>query len=73
MLLLPCVQQKKTNLVSDGDIGTLPAVLPCSLHTILTDGFVGDGDSFWQSAVFQNDLRRQRLSKTTWIKHLIML
>lgn len=44
-------------LVSDGDVGALPAVLPCSLHTILTDGLVGDGNSLWQPAVFQNDLR----------------
>lgn len=52
-------------LVSDGDVGALPAVLPCSLHTVLADGFVCDGNSFWQTAIFQNDLRRQRLPKHT--------
>lgn len=44
-------------LVSNGDVGTLPAVLSCSLCTVLTDGFVGDGNSLWQPAIFQNDLR----------------
>lgn len=46
-----------TYLVSDGDVGAFPAVLPRSLHTILADGLVGDGNSLWQPAVFQNDLR----------------
>lgn len=44
-------------LVPDGDVGALPAVLPCRLHTVLTDGFVGDGNSLRQLGVFQNDLR----------------
>lgn len=44
-------------LVPDGDVGALPAVLPCCLHTVLTDGFVGDGNSLRQLGVFQNDLR----------------
>lgn len=44
-------------LVSDGDVGALPAVLPCSFHTVLTDGLVGYGNSLRQPAVFQNDLR----------------
>lgn len=44
-------------LVSDGDVGALPAVLPCSLNTVLTDRLVGDVNIVWQPAVFQNDLR----------------
>lgn len=44
-------------LISNGDVGTLPAIFPSSLHAVLTDGFVGDGNPLWQPAVFQNDLR----------------
>lgn len=55
--------KNKEHLISDGDVGALPAVLSCSLHTVLTDGFVVDGNSLRQFAVFQNHLRRQRLSK----------
>ena len=29
-------------LVSDGDVGALPAVLAGSLHTVLTEGLVAD-------------------------------
>lgn len=29
-------------LVTDGDVGTLPAVVPRSLHAVLTDGLVAD-------------------------------
>lgn len=59
-----CVLQSRTDLVSNGDVGTLPAVFPCAFHAVLTDGPVADGNSLWQSTVFQNDLRRQRLWKT---------
>lgn len=55
--------QNKEHLISDGDVGALPAVLSGCLHTVLTDGFVVDGNSLRQFAVLQNHLRGQRLSK----------
>lgn len=55
-------------LIANGDVRTLPAVFPSALHAVLTDGFVGDGNPLWQPAVFQNDLRRQRLRRTREIK-----
>lgn len=58
-----CNKKHRIYLVSDGDVGALPAVLPCSLHAVLTDGLIVDGNSLWQPAVFQNDLRGQRLTK----------
>lgn len=62
-----CNRKDRVYLVSNGDVGAFPAVLPCCLHTVLTDGFVGDGNSLRQLSVFQNDLRRQRLFKTRGI------
>lgn len=59
-----CVLQSQTDLVSNGNVGTLPAIFPCAFHAVLTDGPVADGNSLWQSTVFQNDLGRQRLWKT---------
>lgn len=49
-------------LISNGDVGALPPVLARSMHSVFTDGLVGDGDSLWQPAILQNDLRRQRLA-----------
>lgn len=49
-------------LVSNGDVGALPAILSSSYSTVLADRLVSDGNSLWQPAVLQNDLRGQRLS-----------
>lgn len=49
------------DLVSDGDVVTLPAVLSGSYDSVFTDGLVRDGDSFWKFGVLQESLRRQRV------------
>lgn len=55
--------EHKQHLISDGDVGALSAVLSRGLHKVLADGFVVDGNSLRQFAVFQNHLGGQRLSR----------
>lgn len=50
-------------LISEGNVGALPAVVSYSLNTVFAEGLVRDRNSLRQPAVFQKHLRRQRLCK----------
>lgn len=49
------------NLISNGNVGALLAVLVSPHHAILTGGLVGDGNALWKGSVLQNHLRGQRI------------